>query len=48
MIDTTEKRQAELVMERFLLGKEILNISYLDPEVNEFYINQDYSLKWIQ
>ena len=54
MIDTTEKRQAELVKDS--LGKEILkylnknidnlNIKYLDdPEVNEVYINQDYSLR---
>lgn len=42
MIDTTEKRQAELVKDS--LGKEILK--YLDdPEVNEVYINQDYSLR---
>ena len=42
MIDTTEKRQAELVTDS--LGKEILK--YLDdPEVNEVYINQDYSLR---
>ena len=41
MIDTTEKRQAELVKDS--LGKEILK--YLDdPEVNEVYINQDLSL----
>ena len=42
MIDTTEKRQAELVKDS--LCKEILK--YLDdPEVNEVYINQDYSLR---
>ena len=42
MIDTTEKRQAGLVKDS--LGKEILK--YLDdPEVNEVYINQDYSLR---
>lgn len=42
MIDTTEKRQAELVKDS--LGKEILKCLD-DPEVNEVYINQDYSLR---
>lgn len=42
MIDTTEKRQADLV--KNALGGEILK--YLDaPEINEVYINQDYFLR---
>lgn len=42
MIDTTEKRQSELV--KNALGSEILG--YLDaPNVNEVYINQDYFLR---